>query len=384
MLPLTIAWRFLVKSKTQTLLITTGIAVGVGVLIFVGSLLAGLREDLIDTTIGSSAHVAVRDVNRFDRLNDAEVLNQLETFGDGNIKVVSPVRQGPANVLLDEGNDPILLRGLDLERANVMYDLSARIVEGRFAQSNDEVVIGESLKANVGVTLGDTIEVFIPERFTSIELRVVGVFDLGVTSLNDTWVIGTLEASEGWFEDAGLSVIEIQLFDVFDSPRLAGELSQMLGGSVRVSEWQASNQELLSGLEGQAISGVMIQAFVLVSVVLGIASVLAISVLQKSKQLGILKAMGITHRKASLIFLFQGLLLGLFGAAIGVGLGLGLSWSFTTFALNPDGTPILAIALAWDTVIVSVLVSIIASLGAALIPARRSAKLSVIEVIRNG
>lgn len=384
MLPLTIAWRFLVKSKTQTLLITTGIAVGVGVLIFVGSLLAGLREDLIDTTIGSSAHVAVRDVNRFDRLNDAEVLNQLETFGDGNIKVVSPVRQGPANVLLDEGNDPILLRGLDLERANVMYDLSERIVEGRFAQSNDEVVIGESLKANVGVTLGDTIEVFIPERFTSIELRVVGVFDLGVTSLNDTWVIGTLEASEGWFEDAGLSVIEIQLFDVFDSPRLASELSQMLGGSVRVSEWQASNQELLSGLEGQAISGVMIQAFVLVSVVLGIASVLAISVLQKSKQLGILKAMGITHRKASLIFLFQGLLLGLFGAAIGVGLGLGLSWSFTTFALNPDGTPILAIALAWDTVIVSVLVSIIASLGAALIPARRSAKLSVIEVIRNG
>ena len=384
MLSLTIAWRFLIKSKTQTLLITTGIAVGVGVLIFVGSLLAGLREDLINTTIGSSSHVAVRDVNRFDRLNDATILNQTEAFADANIKVVSPVRQGPANVLLDEGNDPILLRGLNVERANVMYDLADRIVEGRFAQRHDEVIVGESLKRNTGVTLGETIEVFIPERFITIELTVVGVFDLGVTSLNDTWVLGTLEASEAWFDDAGLSVIEIQLFDVFDSPRLAEALAQHLGEGVRVTEWQASNQELLSGLEGQAISGVMIQAFVLVSVVLGIASVLAISVLQKSKQLGILKAMGITHRKASLIFLAQGLLLGVFGSAIGVGLGLGLSWSFTTFALNPDGTPILAIALAWDTVIVSVMVSITASLGASLIPARRSAKLSVIEVIRNG
>ncbi len=383
MLTLKIAWRFLTRNKTQTVLITTGIAVGVGVLIFVGSLLNGLREDLIDTTIGNAAHISVQSTNRFERFEALDLLERLDAL-DPRINVVNPIRQGPGNILGEEGNDPVLLRGVDFTRANAMYRLESRLIDGRFALDADEVILGVTLKNKLSLALGDTIEVFVPERFSTVTLTVVGVFDLGVSQLNDTWVLGTLEGAASWLDDGGLSVIELQLFDVFLSTDLAPIIQQNLGATYTITEWQASNQELLSGLEGQAISGVMIQAFVLVSVVLGIASVLAISVLQKSKQLGILKAMGITHRKASWIFLNQGLLLGLFGAALGVGLGLFLSWSFTTFALNPDGTPILAVALAWDTVMVSVVVSLLASLGASIIPARRSAKLSVIEVIRNG
>ena len=128
----------------------------------------------------------------------------------------------------------------------------------------------------------------------------------------------------------------------------------------------------------------MIQIFVLFSVVLGIASVLAISVLQKSKQLGILKAMGIRNRDASLVFLIEGFLLGIAGAVLGVALGLGLAFSFTKFALNPDGTPVIALFIDPGFITLSGIIAVLSATLASLIPARRSARLDPMEVIRNG
>lgn len=128
----------------------------------------------------------------------------------------------------------------------------------------------------------------------------------------------------------------------------------------------------------------MIQIFVLVSVVLGIASVLAITVLQKSRQIGILKAMGIQDRSASFIFLFQGLILGVWGAVLGILFGLGLIFAFTTFARNPDGSALIAIRYDIPFIVFSGSVAIISALFASMIPAIKSKKLSPIEVIRNG
>jgi lipoprotein-releasing system permease protein len=128
----------------------------------------------------------------------------------------------------------------------------------------------------------------------------------------------------------------------------------------------------------------MIQVFVLVSVVLGIASVLAITVMQKSKQVGILKAMGITDRISSLVFLFQGLFLGLLGAVLGVLLGVGLCVMFVTFARNPDGTALIAISVDYGFIALSAGIAVLAAIVASLIPARKSSQLNPIEVIRNG
>jgi lipoprotein-releasing system permease protein len=157
-----------------------------------------------------------------------------------------------------------------------------------------------------------------------------------------------------------------------------------LGSEYEVSNWKDQNADLLSGLNGQSVSSIMIQVFVTLSVVLGIASVLAITVLQKSKQLGILKAMGIKDKEASMIFLSEGFILGVFGAIGGVSLGLGLSLAFTKFAVNPDGTPVVDLYIDPWFIALSAGIAILAASLASLIPARKSSKISVIEVIKNG
>jgi lipoprotein-releasing system permease protein len=127
----------------------------------------------------------------------------------------------------------------------------------------------------------------------------------------------------------------------------------------------------------------MIQVFVMISVILGIASVLAITVMQKSRQIGILKAMGIKNASSSLIFLFEGLILGIFGALAGIGLGLGLAYSFTVFAVRPDGTPVIALFIDPSFIALSGAIAVAACMLASLIPARRSSTLNPIDIIRN-
>lgn len=176
----------------------------------------------------------------------------------------------------------------------------------------------------------------------------------------------------------------MQTDKIFDARQIADQILSIIGDSYKADTWLESNGELLSGLQAQSMSSILIQVFVIVSVVLGITSVLAISVIGKSRQLGILKAMGLTDFKTMLVFIFEGLILGLIGAIIGMLLGYGLSVSFTKFAVGDDGSPVVNMLIDAKTYLTGFGVAVFSALIASIIPARRSAKLSVIEVIKNG
>src|SRR5690606_23202967 len=147
---------------------------------------------------------------------------------------------------------------------------------------------------------------------------------------------------------------------------------------VTVVDWQAENQELLSGLAAQSGSSLMIQAFVLVAVALGIASTLAISAVQKTRQIGILKAMGMTDAAAGRIFLLQALILGVIGVATWILLGYFLIWGFSfapvDFSVRPSFTAIR----------VSAAIGVAVALASSVIPSRSTSKLDPIEVIQGG
>jgi lipoprotein-releasing system permease protein len=378
-----VALRFLTASKLQTLFIALGIAVGVSVQVFIGSLIQGLQDSLIDSTVGNSSHITITASNETTFEDSQTVYDDLLTFDD-SIVVVNRVLEAPANITLNASSSPVVIRGFEFDDANRIYELDERLTSGRLPSDANEILLGLDLVESLELSLNQTIDLFLPSTLETKTLTLVGIYDFGVTAINESWLITTLDTAQTVLSTTDISKYEMQINDVFIADILAEDIASSLDESYQVTNWKASNQELLSGLEGQSISSLMIQTFVLISVVLGIASVLAITVLQKSKQLGILKAMGTTSKQASAIFLFQGFLLGLIGAILGVALGLGLSVAFTIFAVNPDGTPIIGLTIDPGFIIISASIAIMASLLASFIPAARSAKLSVIEVIRNG
>lgn len=378
-----IAWRFLSSSKGQTVLITLGIAIGVSVQVFIGSLISGLQKDLINTTIGSSSQVTIKSKDREERITDYKVVMDKVINSGESFTAVSPSADASGFIKNGESTFPILIRGFDFEAAEGIYKFNDALIEGT-SPSDNEIMLGKELMEEASLTTGDTVNILTPQGKTK-EVRISGIYDLKVSSLNRSWGISKLELVQDIFDYGNeVTSIETQVSDVFSADIISDNLTSQLSSELKVENWKVQNESLLSGLNGQSVSSLMIQIFVLVSVILGIASVLAISVLQKSKQLGILKAMGIKNRTASLIFLFQGLILGVFGAILGVSFGLGLAVVFTKFAVTADGTPVITLFIDPQFIIISGLIAIASATIASLIPASRSSKLDPMVVIKNG
>ena len=384
-LPLSIGWRFLKSSKGQTLLIIIGILIGVAVQVFVGSLIEGLQVSLVDGTIGNSSQVTILPEEKGGTFEDEDDLFDQITE-DERITAVSKSFSRNGFIIQDEDETvAVLLRGFEFEEANEIYNFEEAVIDGEQPSAENEVLIGKELAEEAELSIGDILE-FAATTDSLSELEVVGIFDLGVTSLNESWVISELETAQGVFEeDNQLTNIETQVDDVFAADTIASDILNEIGDdNFEITNWKEENESLLSGLSGQSVSSYMIQVFVLVAVLLGIASVLAISAVQKSKQLGILKAMGIKDKIAGRIFLFQGFILGTIGSILGALVGIGLMYVFSVFVTNPDGSSLVPFYVDPTFVLLSVGISIIASTIAAFIPAKNSSKLNPIEVIQNG
>lgn len=374
-----IAKRFLLASKRQTLVIVLGIAVGVSVQVFIGALISGLQTSLVNTTIGSRSQITISLEDEY--ISDYQNLVTLIDNSSDNIKVISPTLTSNGSLINGDASESILLRGFDFSTADEIYKFEEKFISGsEFPNALNEIALGLNLKENLGIDIGDDIE-FLSGIYGNQTFKVVGFFDFGVNEINNTWVITGLDTVQNIIDEGNVvSNIEMQLNEVFDAEEVTKlEIENEISDEFKITTWISENESLLSGLQGQSISSLMIQIFVIVSVVLGISSTLAITVLQKSKQLGILKAMGIQDGDASLIFLFEGMLLGVFGAILGILLGVGLLYAFTTFS----GTDI-PISINAGFLSLSAGIAIAASMIAALSPAIKSSKLSVIEVIRNG
>ena len=380
-----IALRFLKSGRGQTILIVLGISVGVAVQLFIGSLIQGLQINLLETTIGSSSHITINPTNEEKTIDNYDRVLYETNISSPEIINISPAVDGPSNLDYEQDIVQVLIRGFNIEDADKIYKINSNIYEGRAPQRKDEVILGKDLALKSGLKLGDDAVIITPGG-GSLNLNIVGLYDLQVASINETWLITNMETAQDILSiDNKITSVEMQVKEEFDADIIASNLSYTLSQKdLKVDNWKDQNQSLLSGLNGQSVSSAMIQVFVLVAVLLGISSVLAISVVQRSRQLGILKAMGIQDRDASLIFVFQGLMLGVIGAFLGIALGFGLLIMFTKFAVNPDGSPVVPIYINYGFIALSGLFALLSATIASLIPARISSKLNPIEVIKNG
>ncbi len=207
---------------------------------------------------------------------------------------------------------------------------------------------------------------------------VGGIFDLENKNLNSGWAFVDISRAQRIYNLGGnISNIELQVTEPFEADKVAANIESSYP-DISADNWKDQNAQLLSALTAQSSSSLTIQAFVLLAIALGISSVLAVSVVQKSKQIGILKAMGTTSSSASRIFLLQGAVLGFIGSLFGVLMGLGLTQIFLIG--TKSSIPLL---IERRSIILVIIIATAAGTISSFIPARKSSKLSPMEVIRN-
>jgi lipoprotein-releasing system permease protein len=375
MLSLKIAARFLKSSPGQSALIIAGIAVGIATQIFVGSLITSLQADLIDAAVGSSPHITLLPLE-----GESTLPGTLATTASKSEPLVAtaiPVRTLSAIYTSGEDSVPLSITGGDAGDLGLIYKLADRMVSGTYRLNEGEALVGTVFADKYAVGAGDPLELLLPDG-TMAEFTVSGVFDLGQATANErvAFVDTTSAADALDLADGEYTAIQIQLTDVFASTEVADRLGA--DNNVTATDWQAENAELLSGLAAQSGSSIMIQVFVLVAVALGIASTLAISAVQKTRQIGILKAIGMADGAAGRIFLWQAALLGAGGTLGGIALGYGLIALFSLapvpFSIRPEPT----------FIAISAAVGMTVALASSVIPARSTSRLDPIEVIQNG
>lgn len=399
-----LALRFLKEGRAQTFFMLGGVVMGVGVIVFLTSLISGLQRSIIQKTLGTQAHLVMRPSDdearrivkpdstlavsanierRAQRLRS--ILQWQQTIRELEIRpevtAVSPLVSGSSFAIRGSATKSVALMGIDPEKYTKIVQMPSFIKEGEFRISANDAAIGTDLARELGATLGDKIRLQTADG-RSETVTVAGIFDVGVRDLNRRWVFITLRSAQNLLDlVGGVSSIDVSVRDLFKAEDVSEQLALQTG--LTAESWMKTNAQLMVGLRSQSASSYLIQFFVIVSVAFGIASVLIVSVMQKSREVGILRAMGCSRRRILRIFLLQGGFIGLVGSLFGSGLGALLVTFFASTAKNTDGSPIFPVVLEPRMFLLAACVATVTGILAAAAPALRAAKLDPVVAIRN-
>ncbi len=392
-----IALRFLADNPLQTLLISVAISVGAAVIVFITALMMGLQNNVIERTLGTQAHIrieATQQHNNFSatpngtyvwalespRAQRLQTINNWQEVRDAldhypGLHTVSPLISGPAFAQKGNARASVALMGIDPARYAGIIQLKDYLVEGRFSVGASDVIIGSKLAEDLGLRTGDKLRLDAGDNRQAI-MDVAGVFELGVRELDSRYVYTDLKQAQTLLNlPGGITILELKISDVFTAEYWAQRIEQLT--DLHVQSWMESNGQLLNALRSQTMTTQMIRVFVAMSVIFGIASVLAVSVVQRTREIGILRAMGSSQQQILRVFLLQGGLLGLCGSLLGVMVGYALVQVF-----NGIEGRLFVIRLEPSMLLSAILIATASGVIAAMVPARRAAKYDPAVAIR--
>lgn len=393
-----IAVSFLREGRAQSIMIMTGVAVGVAVIVFITALIQGLQSNLIERTLGTQSHIrllAPEEVNLISEaptgtlqliLEDkrAQRLRSINNWQDivkaldqqKQLTAVSPTISGPSFVQRGDAIESAVLVGIDLDRYQQIILLQDYLKNGQLRVGASDVVIGQQLANDLGVQVGSKLRLDTGQQNNAI-VNVAGIFELGVRELDARYIYTDLKQAQSLLSlPGGVTVIDLRVDDLFQAETIAEDLARTM--PVKAESWIESNAQLMNAISAQSLSTNMIIVFVAISVAFGIASVMSVSVVQRTREIGILRATGATQGQILSVFLLQGAIFGLLGSILGTAASFALVWVFNNF-----GPGLFYIPISPILIIAALVLATLTGVLAAAIPSRRAAALDPVEAIRH-
>jgi lipoprotein-releasing system permease protein len=399
----TVALRFLREGGMQTLMIVAGTTIGIAVIVFITGFLGDLQRDLIKRTLGVQAHIVIRPAEevarplrdipssaaalsqvqaRVQRLRSVDqwqaLLPVLETTP--GVRAISPIAAGPGIITRGDSNKTVTIMGVVPAPYVAVTRFNEKIIAGDLRLDPGDVLIGADLAKDLGVGLGDKVRLSTPTS-PGDAYQVRGIYDLGVRNLNRAYAyVGLAPAQALHALPGGVSSLELAVNDLFGAENLAARLRRTMPHEVE--SWMQANPQLMAGLSNQTVMTLLVRFFLALVVAIGVSSVLVVAVVQKTKEIGILRAMGASRGRILRVFLLQGALIGASGAILGCACGYALTSVMSNILRSADGTRLFEARLEPDLYLYTLIAAAALGLLAAMMPARRASRLDPAQAIR--
>jgi lipoprotein-releasing system permease protein len=400
---LTVALRFLREGRMQTALIIGGAAIGVAVIFFITAVLTGVQGDLIKRVTGAQAHIVIKPPEEIvaplmagdadgTRLSSIQARPQRLTTIDGwpalaratettdGVIAVAPVATGSGLGIKGEAARSVVIVGTELDRYLRVVRLDDKVKSGVLVIEPGDALIGIELAKDLGAVLGDRFRVQTAQGGSEV-FRIRALLDLGSRELNRRYVYTDLRAAQSLLGIPGrITNLDVAVRDIMQAEMIAAQLRAQSGQLIE--SWIQTNNQIFAAIKNQDIMTLLIRFFITVVVSLGIASVLVVSVVQKRKEIGILRAIGATRRQMLSVFLLQGVIVGVGGALLGSVLGMMLVSLFSRILRNAEGQALFSLSFDFKLIGYVVVGAAVLGLLAAVLPARNAARLDPAQAIR--
>ena len=398
-----VAIRFLQEGKIQTGFIAVGIAIGVAVIVFMSALLAGLQSNFVNRVLTGQAHIQLLNQKETVRplrdgvmgeeelaqiqvpLQRLKGIDQWQSWATQlsripEVRVLSPSVTGAALASRGSATRSVSVVGVQPEVYFQIIPMPEKIVHGQALINSESILIGTELASDLGLGVGDKLRLSSGTGRVQT-LTVSGIFDLGNKAANTRNTFVALRTAQTLFDlVGGASVLDVTVRDVYTAETIAQQMHQLTG--LQADSWIKTNEQFFTAVKAQTTANTAIRFFVALSVGFGIASVLVVSVVQRSREIGILRAMGVTRGQVFRVFLIQGGLLGLGGAVLGSGIGALALFLWQRFMRNADGSVMFPLVFDSGLLLQTLLLATLTGLLSAFAPALRAARLDPVVAIR--
>jgi len=399
-----VALRYLLAKRKQafisviSLISTLGVTVGVMAVIIALAVMTGLQQELRDRILGSQPHIYVsRTGGIADYQAEAARLRQIP-----HVVGAAPAILGRALITASRNQEFISLKGIDPRLEPEVSDVARSLQSGsldalapKTEEELDGVLLGKDLASNLGVAVGDSVIVLTPEGTLSPmgmipsrkKLRVAGVFSLGLIEFDSTYGFVSLDVAKRMLSKDQVDFLQLRVDDIYQAPAIARQVSARLGDQYFTQDWAEMNRSLFSALTLEKIAVSLAIGLIVMVAALNIIASLILLVMEKHRDIAILKTMGATKRSVTVVFLLQGLIIGVVGTTVGAAAGWGVSKVFDRYQLIRVPIDIYQVShlpftvLPLDFLIV-VLVAVLVCFVATIYPSRQAAKLDPVQALR--
>ncbi|NQW05484.1 MAG: ABC transporter permease [Acidobacteria bacterium] len=406
-----IALRYLTARRRQafisliSLVSILGVGVGVMALIIATALMTGVQGELRDRIVGATAHINVYKTSDGGLLDIVAEAMKMRIDG---VVGVAPVVLGQAMVSLAGRNEFMQLKGIDPTLEVEVTDLGSSIVAGTLdalvappevgpdeMPLNDPILLGEDLAKRLGARVGDSVQVITSEAvLTPIGaqprfrlFRVVGMFKLGFYEFDANYGLIPLSIAAEFLNQPGPDAMQLKVRRLEDAPAIAERLQIALGPTYVAEDWTQLNASLYSALWLEKVAISLTIGLIVMVAALNIVASLILLVMEKSRDIGILRTMGAPASAIRRIFILQGATIGAVGTSLGAALGLLVCWvseRYRLFELPGDVYQITYLRFQVEPLDVAVIVgaAMAVCLAATIYPSKRAAALDPAEALR--